>query len=102
MVSKKRILPSNLRRMFYLEFLYKVQSIFSSLLVAGSCVFNNMHTLDSCIPDQCISYLKKQPILTGKMQSHLHEIYYIVCFDTFLQKVCYMEQKIYYLFYFSM
>ena len=38
------------------------------------------------------------------MQSHLHEIYCIVCFDTFLQKACYMdmEQKIYYLFNFSM
>ena len=99
---KKEDLTFKLETDVYLEFLYKVQSIFSMLLVAGSCVFNNVYTLDSYIPDQCLSYLQKQPILTGKMESHLHKIYYIVCFDTFLQKACYMEQKIYNLFYFSM
>ena len=56
--------------MFCLEFFYKVQNILRVLWVAG---FFDILLIT------WISSLKKQPILTGKMQNHLHEISYIAC-----------------------
>ena len=47
--------------------------------MAGSCVLKNVCVLDSYIPDSCISSLKKQTILMGKMQNYLQEISYIAC-----------------------
>ena len=83
---KKWIFGSNLTRIFYFEFLCKeVQNIFSTLrMMAGFCLLKNLYTFGSCIPEQCISSLKKQTIVTGKMENHVHEISYLVCFDTLL------------------